>query len=366
MDNVGGALDFEATLENKDFNKSVKEMEGKIKGMTGTTTTESRKMEGVFKALAAGMAGVFTLQAAMRFREKLIQVRGEFQKYQAVLTNSLGSQKEAGEAMNQLAEFAAKTPFQLNSLTSAYVKLVNQGFRPSIDQMRQLGDLASSTGKEFEQLAEAILDAQTGEFERLKEFGVKAAVSGDKITFAFKNVKTSVDNSAEAIRNYILSLGQMQGVKGAMAAISGTLEGQVSNLQDSITAMFNEIGKKSEGFLSKSIEATAWLVENYEKVGKIVMSLIATYGAYKTAVIAWTVAEKAAALAAGELSLRLSAQSKIMALLNKTMLANPWIALTTGVLAAISALAIFRDKTTDAERAVQQFTKAREEMAAGE
>jgi len=66
--------------------------------------------------------------------------------------------------------------------------------------MVKLGDLASSTGKSFDQLAEAVLDAQTGEFERLKEFGIKASANGDKVTFSFKEQKTTVENAKTRAR----------------------------------------------------------------------------------------------------------------------------------------------------------------------
>ena len=52
---------------------------------------------------------------------------------------------------------ASKTPFAVVELTQAFVKLANQGFRPTTDELRKLGDLASSTGKQFDQLAEAII-----------------------------------------------------------------------------------------------------------------------------------------------------------------------------------------------------------------
>jgi tetratricopeptide (TPR) repeat protein len=115
--------------------------------------------------------------------------------------------------------------------------------------MRLLGDLASSTGKSFDQLAEAILDAQTGEFERLKEFGVRAAVAGDQVTFTFKGIKTQVDNTSEAIRGYVLSLGAAEGVSGSMEKISNTLGGRISNVQDSFTQLQTTIGQINGGAL---------------------------------------------------------------------------------------------------------------------
>ena len=62
-------------------------------------------------------------------------------------------------------------------MTQSYITLANRGIKPTKEEIIKLGDLASSQGKDFNQLAEAMLDAQTGEFERLKEFGIKASKS---------------------------------------------------------------------------------------------------------------------------------------------------------------------------------------------
>jgi hypothetical protein len=195
------------------------------------------------------VAGAFAVGSIVSFGRGVIAATSEFQKFEAVLSNTLGSSSAAQLALSQIQEFAATTPFQINELTGAFVKLANQGFTPNITQMRLLGDLASSTGKSFDQLAEAILDAQTGEFERLKEFGVRAAVAGDQVTFTFKGIKTQVDNTSEAIRGYVLSLGAAEGVSGSMEKISGTLGGRISNVQDSFTQLQTTIGQINGGVL---------------------------------------------------------------------------------------------------------------------
>lgn len=195
------------------------------------------------------VAGAFAVGSIVNFGRGVIAATSEFQKFEAVLSNTLGSSSAAQLALSQIQEFAATTPFQINELTGAFVKLANQGFTPNITQMRLLGDLASSTGKSFDQLAEAILDAQTGEFERLKEFGVRAAVAGDQVTFTFKGIKTQVDNTSEAIRGYVLSLGAAEGVSGSMEKISGTLGGRISNVQDSFTQLQTTIGQINGGVL---------------------------------------------------------------------------------------------------------------------
>jgi hypothetical protein len=195
------------------------------------------------------VAGAFAVGSIVSFGKGVIDATSQFQKFEAVLSNTLGSSSAAQLALSQIQEFAATTPFQVDELTGAFVKLANQGFKPNIAQMRLLGDLASSTGKSFDQLAEAILDAQTGEFERLKEFGVRAAVAGDQVTFTFKGIKTQVDNTAESIQKYVLSLGAAEGVSGAMNKISNTLGGRISNVSDTFNQLQITIGKLNSGAL---------------------------------------------------------------------------------------------------------------------
>jgi hypothetical protein len=204
--------------------------------------------------LGSVLAGAFSIGALVSFGKSVVSTTGKFETMAAVLTNTLGSASQAQLAMSMITDFAAKTPFSVEELTGAFVKLANQGFKPSYDEMRKLGDLASSTGKSFGQLAEAILDAQTGEFERLKEFGIKAAVAGNQVTFAFKGVSTTVKNTSASIQQYLLSLGDMEGVSGAMAAISKTLEGRISNLGDAWTTLMKNFGDANTGVLKSTVD----------------------------------------------------------------------------------------------------------------
>lgn len=205
--------------------------------------TESVKNYGnSFKGVGAALAGYFAVSNLLNYANHVKDVTAEFQKLEAVLTNTLGSRSAAQKALLDIQEFASKTPFGVTELTQAFVKLANQGFKPTTDELRKLGDLASSTGKSFDQLAEAVIDAQTGEFERLKEFGIRARTNGDQIVFTFKGVQTQVKNTNEEIRNYILSLGDLEGVSGSMEGVSKTLGGQLSNLGDEFDQLANTLG----------------------------------------------------------------------------------------------------------------------------
>jgi hypothetical protein len=195
------------------------------------------------KQIGVAIAGAFAADKIIDFGKEIFNTTAKFQKFEAVLTNTLGSNSAAKAALMEITEFASKTPYQVDELTSSFVKLANQGFIPTLNQMRQLGDLAASQGKSFDQLTEAIIDAQTGEFERLKEFGIRAEKQGDQVTFTFKGVKQQVDFTAQSIREYVLALGNVEGVAGGMDAQSKTLGGGLSNLQDSFEQLKLAIGE---------------------------------------------------------------------------------------------------------------------------
>lgn len=180
--------------------------------------------------------------------DQAYETRKEFAKYEAILRNTFQSQEKANDAMKMLQQLATDTPASLKEWTEAYIRLVNRGVKPTSMELTNMGDLAASQGKSVDQLIEAILDAMTGENERLKEFGIKASKSGETTRFTFRGVTTEVRNSEEAIKDYMLSLGRVDGIAGSMAVQMQELEGIQSNLGDTMDAFFNKVGKKLEPF----------------------------------------------------------------------------------------------------------------------
>lgn len=241
-------------------------------GATGINkiNSELSNLGGLAKSVGPAIAGVFALDKLKQFVGEVVNITSEFQKFEAVLTNTLGSNSAAKKVLNDIQKFASVTPFSVKELTESFVKLANQGFKPTTEELRKLGDLASSTGKQFDQLTEAIIDAQTGEFERLKEFGIRASKSGDQVKFTFKGVETQAKFTADSIRNYVLSLGELDGVSGSMAAISKTLGGQISNLGDSWDNFLKTLGDGNNGILSDTVSLL-------DKALKISTQLVSTY-----------------------------------------------------------------------------------------
>ena len=222
---------------------------------------------GAFSALAGAVGSIVP---------KLVEATAKYQKYAAVLTNSLGSQALARKAMEDIVKFASATPFSVDELTDSFIKYTNRGLKPTQEEMTKLGDLAATTGKDFGQLTEAVLDATTGEFERLKEFSIKASQAGDKVTLSFKNQTVVVDKNSEAIRQAIIAFGGLQGVAGSMDAISKTLGGTLSNLKDNTDQLLKVIGDvfspvfaSAAGFVSDLTKSIKDLINSEEDQIKV-------------------------------------------------------------------------------------------------
>lgn len=271
------------TQEEQDAIAGMKKLNTEL-GNTGKKATETgdklsnafdQGKEGVgglsksLGGLGPAIVGAFSVTAVLGFAKAVFDTTANFEKLGAVLKNTLGSGAQASLALEGIKEFAKTTPFAVAELTASFVKLANQGFIPTTNQLRQLGDLASSTGKGFDQLTEAIIDAQTGEFERLKEFGIRASKSGDQVKFNFKGVETQVKFNNEAIREYITSLGDYEGVAGAAAAVSGTLGGKVNNLGDAWDNFLNSIGTLLKPVLTGALQITADFMDGINKLFKL-------------------------------------------------------------------------------------------------
>jgi hypothetical protein len=202
-----------------------------VNGVSETTSRMRQVMTYAFGSVVGdGIEGI--IGKVLETGKAVFDTTAKFETYGKVLANALGSESLGQKALADIQKMAAETPISVDMLTSSFIKFVNRGLTPSMAELTKLGDLASSQGKDFDQLTEAVLDAGTGEFERLKEFGISASKSGDQVSLSFKDVNQTVANTPEAIQGAIVAMGEMKGVAGGMKMIAEGLDGQLSNLGD--------------------------------------------------------------------------------------------------------------------------------------
>lgn len=327
---------------------------------------------------AAGLAaGIFAVSGVQDFVSKLYSVRGEFQQLEISFKTMLGSGEQANELLAQLAQTAASTPFDLQGIASSAKNMLAYGF--AADQVNEtivrLGNVAAGLSQPLGDIvylygslraSGRVTNIDIRQFANrgipiYEELAKVLGKSVSEINSLVSAGKVGFPEIEQAFQNMTNKGGKFYNL---MQAQSESLTGQISNLQDNIDMMFNELGKASEGVLSSGVKAVAYLVENYEKIGKVIAGLIVTYGVYRTAVITnialtkgWTAATQADTIARGLNALSIKSLTAATNRLTAAMLANPYGAIAVALTAVIAAMWAFSDSTSAAERAQKDFNE---------
>lgn len=203
------------------------------------------------KSLKLWAAAAVTATAATAAFVKIVQTTRQFQIMQAAVESSTGSIANMEKAWGALVKFASTTPYSLDQAVNGFVKLVNLGLTPSERALQSYGETASAMGKDLSQMIEAVADAATGEFERLKEFGIKANKQGDQVKLTFRGVSSTVKFTAAEIEKYLIELGE-NNFAGSMAKRMETLDGAISNMGDTWDQLLFAIGQEGIGDAAES------------------------------------------------------------------------------------------------------------------
>lgn len=186
------------------------------------------------KVAGAAVAGLASIVAATAYKaaQELVDSQRQLDKMSASLKTLTGSTQGARQALSILQDFARDTPYGLEQAVEGFRKLVALGLTPSEEALRSYGNTAAAMGKDLNQMIEAVADASTFEFERLKEFGIKAKQNKDDVEFTFQGTTTVVKKSAADIEQYLLNIGNVN-FAGAMADQANTLNGAIASASDS-------------------------------------------------------------------------------------------------------------------------------------
>jgi len=230
-----------------DADKSTRRGSGSLRDYAtsaGQANIVSRALGGNVRALAFGMAtfaGLGTLSLA-GLASAIISVNSEFQKLEAQLRVITGSQAAASAEFDRWRDFAAETPSQISEIVDSFIRLRNFGLRATERDMKSYSNTAAATGKTLNQFIEAVADASTLEFERLKEFGILARQETDTIRFTFQGVTTEIAKDSEAIQDYLRNIGETA-FAGSIEEQMKTIGGAASNLKDAFAELLNTMGE---------------------------------------------------------------------------------------------------------------------------
>jgi hypothetical protein len=196
-------------------------------------------------AVFAAAAGTAIVAGTAAMAKSVVDVGSQFENMAATLEVMEGSAAKAEESLKWVQQFATTTPYDLAQVSQAFVRMRAYGIDPTTGLLRSVGDASSAMGKDLMSGVEAVADAMTGENERLKEFGIRASVAGDQITYAWtqngQEMKRTVNKDASEIQAALMGIFDAK-FAGSMEKASTTLTGILSNLGDQWTGFLKEVG----------------------------------------------------------------------------------------------------------------------------
>ena len=341
-----------------------KEESGDVKDAIGDIT-------GQMKNWIAGIAGGIGIK---EFLGQMIQVRGEFENIETSLRVLLGGDSEKlSDIMSQMKEYALISPLTTKDMASALQMMIGFGIQAedAITYLKALGDISMGDTVHFNSLALAFSQMSAAGklmgqdlnqminagFNPLQQISEKTGKSIGEL----KDEMSKGAISAQMVQQAFIDATSAGGKFYGMAAEGAkTINGQISMLQESVDNMFNDMGQASEGVILNSIQAVTKLVENYDKVGAVLIGLVATYGSYRAALLASMVLEQARngtlLTTIKNTKLATAAQN----LFNKTVKAHPYAliaSLAVGAATAIYALVKRTDEVSASQQVLDDVSK---------
>ena len=382
----------------KQTNREIKNIQNSMKDVQ----KQSRSLMDISGQLARKLALVFSVSQITGYVKKLIEVRGEFELQQRSLQAILQNKDEANRIWQQTVDLAVRSPFRVKELVSYTKQLA--AYRIESDKLfetnKMLADISAGLGVDMQRLILAFGQVRSAAYLRgteLRQFTEAGIPILEQLARYFTELEgraVSVGDVFERVSKRMVSFADVEEIFKRMTAEGGTffrmqeiqaetLQGQISNLKDSVDIMLNDIGKANETTLKNSVAMVRNFVENWEEVAavightlKILSPFIATMALVKlgssslgktivsVATGLWNFASSVEKVGLGMtgLSIKTAVATKAVQTL-KTALIGLGSGVATVALSAFVywCLEVWR-KSTEAERSIKKLNGALEEI----
>lgn len=398
-------LDFIVRGDNSDFLNKLKEIQNGVRSTADKIEQSGISIEDMFRRMTNAAAAFGAGFTATEFVKQIAKVRGEFQQLEVAFTTMLGgSQEAANDLMQQLVKLAATTPFDLQGVADGARQLLAYGENVNniTDDLTRLGNIAAGLSQPLGDLVylygttmtqgrlytQDLLQFTGRGIPMIRELANVFGVAESEV----RNLVTEGKVGFPEVQKVIQSLTNEGGMfYNLMQEQSKTITGQISNIEDSISMMFNNIGKSSEGVINTALSGVSYLVENYESVGEAIMAAVVAYGSYRAILMTVTAAQtanslvlrqavverslataaginlsNAEAVAAARTRLLTIAQQGLVKSLRSVAaatIANPYVLAAAAITGLIAVIYKYSTAASAAEEAQNGFNRSMENMA---
>lgn len=397
------SIKFDTIIETAKVVSGFRDIQNAVHQTAARVEKDGKSIDDVISNIQNSMNIAIGGWSIGKFVNQMMQVRGQFQQTEMAFKTMLQSEEKADALMKQLIRTAAITPFGVEDVTEGAKQLL--AFNVAAEDVNKtligLGDVAAGMGINLKDLvmlygttiAKGKMD--TMDLYQFLNRGIPIAdeiakVMGLDVTNAIKEVQKQIKAGKVTSDIFIQAMQSMtaEGSKfgGLMEAQSKTITGQISNIEDAIEQMFNELGKSQEGVINAGLGVVSYLAENWKSVGNAVMVAATAYGSYKavlmtvnalqvlnTKVLRLAVVEKRASAAAGiamsnadaiaaaKTKLLTVAQKGLTVALKETAkatLMNPYVLLAAAITSVVVAIYSYVNRISSAEAAESALAKS--------
>lgn len=379
MNTDKGRLNFATGIDNSQLRADAAESKNILHSIGNSAQEESNRMDASFGKIAKAAGGIFAVSQVTEFAKQIISVRGEIESLQISFETLAG--KDKGSALfEEIRQFAVATPMMMKDLAQGAQTMLafNIEAEKVMPILRALGDISMGDAQKFNSLTLAfsqmsatgklmgqdLLQMINAGFNPLSVISEKTGKSIGELKEEMEKGKISVEMVTDAFMSATAAGGKFHGM---LEKQSHGINGAISNLQGAIDDMLNDFGESSQGIISGAIDGATYLVKNYERVGRTLLSLVGTYGVYKVAVMAVTAIENARKAGLFALTLAehghkiaLLSTEKAQKLLNATMLKNPYVLVATAIAGVVTALIAMESETERAKRIADEYNDTKQ------
>lgn len=374
LDRISGGLDR--------VNKKMDALKGSTaeakKGLSGLENMSDRVRQSL---MGLGMA--FSMKGLV---SEVANVRGQFQQLEVAFNTMLGSADKADALMAQLVRTAAITPFDLESVAQGAKQLLAYGLKAENvnETLTRLGDIASGLSMPLNDLVYlygTTMNQGRLYTEDLNQFTGRGIPMIQELAKVFGVAESKVKELVEAgkvgfpeVQKVIENLtGEGSKFGGMMEEQSKTITGQISNIEDAIASMFNDMGKQSEGVINTTLSGVTYMVEHYEQFGRVLMGLVATYGTYRTACLTVAAVHRLTTTGIGAMTAAEAIHhgwvvmvEKAQKLLNATMLSNPYVLVATAIASVVAVMISMKTETELIQAADEAYEAQKQKVIEAE
>jgi tape measure domain-containing protein len=327
-----------ATNRFSDLRKAAERMQKMNEKARIDAIVNAKQGGGGFSALGGLAAGIGVGALA----KEMVTTGAQFDSYKARLETMLGSSLAANNAFNQIKEDAAKTPFDVGSLTQANAMLISAG--SNADDARSfvmnLGNAIASTGGGSDELTRMAVNLQ-----QIKTLGKASALDVKQFAFAgipiYQMLAKTMGKTVAEVRSMDVTYEQLASSfgkaaeKGGMfynglAKQSAAVGGQISNLKDQFTNTLVDFYESAKPMITSIISLLSkllqWVQRNKETV-ILIAKIVTVIGLAVVAFKAWALVNS------------FTLVPSLMAV-NAVLIANPIGAVIIAVTALIALLYI--------------------------